>query len=444
MKSRFKNKLIVLLLALVSLFVLAGCTFSQTLDEFIESEKIKVCITYYVNGGEFKGSSSVTKDLYYHNGDMPLNITESPDTAEDGFSFGKGSIYITKENYVLVGWYPVTEVIDESKGLCEIGEDAFDFTKALEGGNKLITIKLAAKWQKREGVKIQLAQIVDEDLNVLTDKTIAVDSAKDYITEGKTSFVTGDLMGEIFYAKNDTLSQNGANPESMLFTVADKAYTFFDYYEDEACTTPVTWPVQRGATQTTIYARYMVGDWNYVSDADDVKTMFNSGLKTGKNHWLKNDIDCAKITVSPISATKGVLKGNDYTISNLKVSSSFAAGQRTSSLFGDIAEGALIENVVFNGVAVTYNQASIGAYNATVYFVFTSLDSDVTVSNVKFKGELSLTINGYNGSKVNNITITNKTKFLFGGYPTDEAYKTESNNQEFVLENEVMVILNLR
>ena len=436
MKSRFKNKLIVLLLALVSLFVLAGCTFSQTLDEFIESEKIKVCITYYVNGGEFKGSSSVTKDLYYHNGDMPLNITESPDTADEDFSFGKGSIYITKENYVLVGWYPVTEVIDESKGLCEIGEEAFDFTKALEGGNNLITIKLAAKWQKREGVKIQLAQIVDEDLNVLTDKAIAVDSPKDYITEGKTSFVTGDLMGEIFYAKNDTLSQNGANPESMLFTVADKAYTFFDYYEDEACTTPVTWPVQRGETQTTIYARYMVGDWNYVSEDDDVRTMFNSGLKSGKNYWLKNDIDCSKITVSPISDTKGVLKGNGYTISNLKVAQTFNAGTYTVALFGAIEATAEIKDVTFENLSIEYKLGRKVDCFATIYYVFTSLNTD-KIANVKIKGELSLKIN--QNITVTNISAENKTNYLFGGYATDEAYKTASNNQGFVVENEVVV-----
>ena len=422
MKTKIKNKVIILLLALLSLFVLAGCTFGQTLDEFIASENIKVKITYYVNEGTFEGTSTKRKDLYYHDGDMPLNITESPETADEGFEFGKGSIYISRDNYILVGWYYVTEVVDEKDGICELGE-AFDFTKPLQGGDELIEIKLAAKWQKTEGLLVKLGQIVDEDLNVLAGETITAGQtynaiAKDETTgEAITSFAAGDVLGEIFYKDDGTLSMAATQPNEMLFTVANNEYTFFEYYMDEACTTPVTWPVVQGEVQTTIYARYMKGNWTYVTDKAGVRSMFNSGLKKEENFFIKNDIDCTGISVNPLSEMKGVLVGNGRTISNLKVSAT--PSTKNLAMFGDIKATAKIKGVTFSNILMEYKRTALSGFNVEIYFVFLSLEEGATVENVTLQG--TMLIDSTQSSWVTNMQ-DNRDHCLFGGYTTDAEY----------------------
>ena len=432
MKRKFKNKLIVLLLALMSLFLLGGCSFSQTLDEFRKAENLKVHITYYVNGGSFSATSDKKKELYYKVDDYPLEITEATATISGGFN-------ISREGYLFLGWYEVVEVKDEAQGLCELGAK-FDFTKPLQEGD----LKIAAKWQKDEGVRIVMAQVIDEDMSVIEDATIEVGDAKDYIAEGKTSFTVGEELGEIAYDYSDQLRESSASPDSKLFTVKDKEYTFYGYYADPECQTAVAWPLTRGTTQTTIYAKYLKGDWSFVKTEDDVVIdMFGGGgLARGDRYWLMNDIDCTGSTVIPLTQFAGTIKGNGYAIQNLSVEKDVGRGDKLAFL-GNLTETARIENVDFENLTIKYTSTKNTFITEEFYFVFLSKHADATISDVNMQG--TMTIKGASGSAIANMENGGKDHCLYGGYTLDSAYIEESQGNGFNVSGSIddIVILDI-
>ena len=61
MKRRMRTKLIVLLMAILSLFVFAGCSMGESLDEALATRDLTAQVTYYANGG-FGGS---IKDFFF-------------------------------------------------------------------------------------------------------------------------------------------------------------------------------------------------------------------------------------------------------------------------------------------------------------------------------------------------------------------------------------------
>ena len=94
MGRKMKAKLIALLLAILSLFVLAGCSMGESLDEVLDTRDLSPHVTYYANGGLFESNNAV-KDLYYSTGSKALNIgTVNPIS---------GSVDIKRDGFEIVG-----------------------------------------------------------------------------------------------------------------------------------------------------------------------------------------------------------------------------------------------------------------------------------------------------------------------------------------------------
>ncbi len=411
MKGKFKNKLLILLVALTSLFAFGGCTLSENLEEALANRELVAQVTYYSNGGMF-GNSLTAKELYYRENDKAYEIGVA-DTLS-------GGLQITRTGYDFAGWYhvltdaegnPLYE--DKAAGIYQLGEKV-DFAKELQKDDHWI---VAAKWRLVVGVKVVM--VCDEDAE------IEVGTALAGITEGKTSFRKGDEIGELAYNSQDKVNPEISEPDTKIFTVKDKAYTFLRYYEDEACTKPLVGELKRGETDITIYAKYVKGDWTRVSTKRDVSDMFK-GLATGKNYWVMEDIDCGNMVIQPLTKVSGKLSGEGHTISNIKLTKQLAPSELKVAMFGEIESTAAIENITFENVTMTYTSSTKNP--PEVYGVFTSLDPAATITNVSIVGKPlegkevgNLSFKGSGSSTAANFT-GEYTNCLFGGFAKDSDY----------------------
>ncbi len=402
MKRTFKNKLLILLLAITALFVFGGCSLSESLDEALNNRNLVARVTYHSNGGAF-GNSVLQKDLYYPEDAQALEIGIGKITS--------GSILITRTGYELVGWYhvktddegnPLFE--DEAAKTYQLGEEV-DFEKALQKDDHWI---VAAKWRKIVGVKVIL--VCDDDATIEVDKALAS------ITEGKTSFKNGDEIGELDYNSQNKVTLNTSEPEDKIFTVKDKTHTFLQYYSDPACTQPLSGTLQRGETDVTIYAKYIEGDWTKVSTKMDVSTMF-TGLGNDNKYWIMQDIDCAGTTIAPVARVAATIKGNGHTISGLNLVKTLDASIHEVSIFGAITADASIEDITFENVTMTYKSRT--EMTPKIYGVFTSIENGATVANAHISGKMSF--EGSGNSAASNFT-GEYVNCLFGGFATDSAY----------------------
>ena len=413
MQRKIKNKFIILLLALVALFVFGGCSLTQGLEDIKNHYDLNPQVTYYSNGGAFEDSAS-KKEMFYKIGSKAMNI---------GFIKATSSHKpnVQREGYKLLGWYFV-ELDNEGNPVFENGEsgaykltEAVDFTKALQEDEHWI---IAAKWQALVGVKVMM--VCEEGSQV------EVGNRKDGIAEDVTSFANGDLIGELNYNSRDVVEPYSATPDMKFFTVKDNAFTFLGYFMDEACETPAPTVLQRGEEDIVLYAKYLTGNWKFVSTPDDVKDMFSSmGLGQASNHyWLLNDIDCGSLNreVDVLANFRGTLQGNGFTIRNLKLRKALTQGS-AQAVFGNLTVTAKMENVTFENLQVTYTMRT--AIHAEGYFVFLSKDENATVNNVTMTG--TLTTSGPVGAVVDNLVniATGTPRYdhcLYGGYETDSEY----------------------
>ncbi len=402
MKRTLKNKLLILFLALASLFVFGGCSLSEGLDEALNNRNLVAHVTYYSNGGAF-GNSVLKKDFYYPENAQALEIGVDKITS--------GSILITRTGYELVGWYhvktdgegtPLFE--DEATKTYQLGAEV-DFSQKLKKDEHWI---VAAKWRRLVGVKVVL--VCEEG------ETLEVDKALASITEGKTSFKNGDELGELDYNSQDKVMLNTSEPDSKIFTVKDKTHTFLQYYADQACTQPLSGTLQRGETDITVYAKYITGNWTKVRSKMDVSTMF-TGLGEENKYWIMQDIDCSGTTIAPIAKVAATIKGNGHTISGLNLVKTLDASIHEISLFGNILASAKLEDIKFTNMTMSYKSRT--EMTPKIYGVFTSIDDAATIDGVHVSGKMSF--EGSGNSAATNFT-GDYVNCLFGGFAMDSEY----------------------
>lgn len=112
---------------------------------------------------------------------------------------------------------------------------------------------------------------------------------------------------------------------------------------------------------TTVYLQYSQGNTVLIRSAEDLKTGSDYGFfdtDGGKTYKLENDIDLSGISMKNPAVFTGVLDGQGYTISNLKLTISTSkidfVTEKDGSLFGNL-DGAEISNVTFKDMVIVVN-----------------------------------------------------------------------------------------
>lgn len=414
MKKTFRRILLISLTALASVFLFAGCSFGVTKDALKDKYGLSPCVTYYANGemASFTPGSGIReKNVYFPTGVQPYEYT-----AES----------IKYDKYIFDGWYeveldeegnPITlkEFSDKTSGKThytyQLG-DKVDFSKiTLQENDHLY---FAAGWIADTSVYVKLVHDGDRETKIPLD--VEKETSESSPVYQKEYVCYGDTVKISNYSRSGEL----ATIASDFLHVKDNAYTFLEYYADEECTTPVTWPLVKQNTDVTIYAKYIEGDWIIVNTAKEVKDMFGATGKT-KHYWINADIDCSSVEVQAKVNFACEIQGNGHTLSGLTVTRS--SGAVTTSMFGTVQETAKIENLTLTGLQLNFTFKP-GTYST--YFVFTEMQAGAVIHNVTLQGNMNI----YNSDDTVflNLDNGNRTNCLYGGYETDAAYEAANEN----------------
>lgn len=405
MRRKKKWALTAALALVASLFIFAGCTVGESLEEIVEENQLVAQVTYYANGGDFGITLEDTsdrenvllsqkKELYYKDGSKIADL--------GNITLSNGSIDFERAGYDFAGWYYV-ETDDEGNIVYEVNEvdgvtymklgDKVDFSATIEEGEHWY---LCAAWTPQVKVKVRLVC--------------------DTLSENET--IKGTYGGKDVELKNgDTVHEFSFNTAGKVLSVSNawtpdfKATdgTYVAYYADAACTQAVQWPILNTENKDVdIYAKYLEGAWTVIRTADDVKTLFGfKATQSDTKFYLYGDIDATGVSVAPTDSFAATLEGNGHTISNLTVGSSLSQ-TATTALFGNIAATASMKNVSFTGLTVTYNSApnvSIKDENKANpekwvrgyygYLVYASRASGSVVENVAIDATMTVSVGEY-------------------------------------------------
>lgn len=370
---------------IVAVIVVIGVIVAGTLlsDGDDGSAEVKSYINYFANGGEFDDHSA-EKNIGYASNSYPLNIQHKNNIT-------KGNVAISERTgYTFLGWYMPQydangELVyeDEAKTIVKVGE-AYDFNQRLTDGSE---INLYAKWQKNVYVSVLLAgeAIQDKDGN---------------------SFAVGSEIKELNFESGSVAKMNG----SRLVSTERGAYTFVEYYYDEACTQVVSWPIREeaGKESYTIYAKFIQGDWEIVSDATSAAKML-AALNAETNYYVINDIDLGGKTINTASTFKAVVNGNGHTLSNFTVEKKNQKSD--TSAFGDVKSNAKIYDLTLNmSVSVTVQSGT-----PNVYFLFKSVEEGATFSNLSVSGAMTVNYPEGSGVYIENIQPNLHDAWIIGG-----------------------------
>lgn len=407
MKKSIKTKAIAILMLLFSLFMFAGCgKLNDTLDDVLGEYNVKSQITYYSGeegwfGKAANGELIHSFDLYYKHGQKPFAVGMSQAIS--------GAANLESNDYEIVDWVlvqtdtdgnPLFE--DEEKTQPKRTNQSFDFTKALEDGKHY---HIAAVWQKKEMLDIKL-------LEGSLSFSLTVDGA-----EVNYSYNAGDIISSVGYGTQTSIARI-SNPLKT-----GDAYTFLEYYADEAGTTVASWPIQRNGNgvNKVVYAKFLEGKWELLKEASDVRKTFTSSNLKG-NYYLCNDIDCSTLSaLAPLSSFAGTLNGNGHKISNLKFLKT-KINDGSYSILGTIKETAKISDITFENVSVTYKTMKSGVAN--FYFAFSQMENGAQIENVSFDGG-SMVIELGSAFTAQNIMVGDEwllTNWMFGGFASDAEY----------------------
>ena len=411
MNKKMKKFIVAMLGVVAALFTLGGCSFGITKDDILQENNLTAQVTYFANGGLFENNTN-KKEIYYPAGNPALNIgAPEMEVANAKISYA---------DHELDGWYYVVLDVDGSvmyedleKTKLLLGERV-DFSVALQEGDCWY---IAAKWNTLQKVDVKL-MVFDGNDQPTQSATVTTDDG--------LSYSTGSVVQQFSF-------ENGEVKTATLapFKAQDNAFTFVQFYADEACTQNVQWPILRDETKDgniSIYAKYLTGTWKILKTAKDVEVAFEGGYdrSTGIDfgfsesfgYYLVNNVDCSGTSVKPISETANSgyaakFYGNGYTISNLKVEMTYKSVSKSVSLFGQIKSAAKICDLTLDNLQIKYTCLNMSTLSP--YLAFTSIENTASVKNVTLSGVMTL-----DKSDKMQLSGTYDDAWKYGGYTNAE------------------------
>ncbi len=443
MKKKFTIFILVVMIALLCA-VLSGCNIGRdSVEDILEKNDLVSQITYFSNGGWFGASDGkYVSDVYYKENAKALEITsETPLKVNNS------------DEYVYMGWYTIqtAEYDGESYFVCDTTDEVASTYKI--DGNAVV-VKKSGKYVIKIADYQQLAKNASESESV---PTLELDEPFDFknttlqsgtmlylatkwvpnqkiefilITEGCTSITvinkdktttvynSGDVLANELFDSNgeyDVPNERGdyyVTPDQYISGsngVSDATFVDYYLYEENATIDNLkllssqTDKLMRPAEgNLKVYVKYTAGKWKVVRFGADVKSVFASPTE---NYYIARDIDCQGETISRVTSTfSGTIKGNGHTISgiNVKVASTNAL-TRDAGLFGTMSSSAVIEDVTFASVSISYAVKS----NVNIGLIAHGISAGgmPTINNVKFV-DTTMTITLASGANISNMPVS--------------------------------------
>lgn len=326
-----KKHWIILMLVIATLTLLmSGCASGDTNLEG------KYIATFDLNGGTLDyGASSINSKVNYayEPGSYILDPAQI-----DGYS-------MFRNEYEFTGWYTSPDCRPEEK---------WDFSKPFETES----LTLYAGWEKTIKFTYTLCYTDAQGEQVLG--TYKVDA------------------GEPFEDWKD-------------FVKNRQNHTAIGFYADAELTqkwdSTLGHPGGETDTDLRVYVKYIEGNWNVVSNFDQLKNAMKNG-----NVYLMSDIDCGG-AVLPTVDFKGIFEGNHYQISNFTVEQKGTARVPTVSIFASLAANSEVRDVTFEQVTYALTNVKEGATPKAATLAIKAEDG-VKLQNVTVKGSINTNFTG--------------------------------------------------
>ena len=300
---------------------------------------------------------------------------------------------------------------------------------------------LVATWT----VDILLEYKLITDAPITTRIEVAADEVEEdsgYTVDEKTGKAYKTVTynnGDVVFTKQFLLSDSiTIYPETAPTTFT--GFSYIHLYWDENGENAVTagQQIAKGDGENpVIYAKYLSGSWRPVRTGSDVSTMLSDD---SRNYYVVNDIDCSETTnfgYKTGGSYGAVIEGNGKTISNITIGGTFQNIPNPASVFGNLRASANIKNLTFSGVTVNLKLAC----SANVYLFVSNVAEGAVIENVIFSdATFNITIDdGYTLYNIQYLSGAYETdNWLFGAAETDAKFKEQYNSVQ--VKNATLII----
>ena len=366
MKLKIKALCIACLIFAVLIFA-GGCAAEQTPYDINDAENYNISVKYDANGGIFTTNTSVIVDSF-NLSNLPTGSDGKAQVAliaPDNSNRGNDAFTAINNGYFLAGWYAGrTETLDENGNTIYVYHDKWDFENDLLSVDKNGTYSASEPVMTLYAAWVPLFEIEFYDL-----------ATGDYIE----SFVFNPLQdGQILLPQWNV--DTGAI--DMHDFPQKSGWTFDGVYYDAAGEKPVegTEVNHPGVVDETngmakdpvlqLYVDWTEGEWYHIYNVEQ----FLDNASVNASFVLHEDLDFEG-AIWPSSLMHGnfagQIEGNGHKLSNITFEQTNNS-KVNSGLFGNLAETAVIRDVVFENVTFTVksgtrvNGANFGLFAGTV------------------------------------------------------------------------------
>jgi hypothetical protein len=221
------------------------------------------------------------------------------------------------------------------------------------------------------------------------------DFASDRVTENMTLYadlqVTPTLTVKVDGGTDLTFSGTPGDKKtrpSDKYAPQKDGYTFYDYYEDEACTVKFSWPYTFTSEDKTVYARFIEGEnWKVVTTAQEFKNAI--ALNSSAKIYVDADLDFSETSWTYGLEFNGEINGNGHKVTG--ISCTYSASKNTQSdfgLFGVLKSNAYIHDWTIENAQATFT-ASFKSLEYKVALFAWKAEAGVKIENVTVSGTLA-------------------------------------------------------
>lgn len=391
------KKLRVILLAVIAVItvlLVTSCDGSPYAD--YDKSGYQVSVKYDANGGTFTAGTSVIVDTYSLNSLPTKNGKKvakliTPDDA----SRGSGNSFTPSKNgYTFVGWYAKCEAVTDASG-----NTAYKYGDMWDFKNDRLELDPNGEYTSGEPVLTLYAAWVPK----FTFEFYSVDDPTTLLKEYEVA-----PYAEISMPTWDEKSSKGEIKMYQFPKIDGK--TFEAVYLDPNKETQLTGNTVKhsgsvnyedATAQNSVMKLYIDtvdGNWYHIFNANQLKNISLSG-----NYVIENDIDLnnntsnwaeymnyGKFTGKLIGKVRE--NGEAVKISNITFYQSTGASVYATGLFGQIFEGAVVENISFENVTMIMDTGAPLTSNVSFGLLAGSISDSAVIENVSVSGTITLDV----------------------------------------------------
>ncbi len=388
--------------AAVTLFT--ACGNWNTPYDTLDKDGYTVSVRFDANGGMFAGTNDVYVVDVFHADDQNIRLLEPNDAKR-----GKDAFEIARSQYQLAGWYRTRELRTN-----EAGEALDDYGNLCSESGLSQGYIYSGKWDfEKDRLNTDNSKATSsEDTLVLYAAWIPYVNYEFYSFNPQTqqyeqfgsTYLAIDLSLPTWNEKTGKL--NYGNFPTVSGMTFDKAY--LDAEKTQQITADLVANVDeaRGILDqdktVKIYTEWLDGEWFHIYDAKQ----FYDNAKLDGNYVLHADLDFSKaIWKSNLTEKEftGSIIGNGHKISNINATQTASVQDRQEygGLFGVIGSTAEIRDVTFENVSYTV-KAGTRAPEAYFGLLAGNIAEGAVLENIQISGTLKLSDERY------------QTKYNFG------------------------------